>query len=98
MKECIRIEIVIEQSLVAKFEAIMHKLDNKAYTLITNISGLGERGHRRADELTGTSANCLIIIASDDPQQTERIVDAVRPLLKSSGGMCLISEAKWLKH
>ena len=97
MKPCKRIEIVIEQTLVHKFEDLMHKLDAN-YTLIFDVSGLGDRGHRRADELTGASTNCLAIVASDNEQLTSDVIESVRPLLAKSGGICLVSDAMWVLH
>lgn len=97
MKKCKRIEIVIEQTLANRFEELMHNLDAN-YTLISGVSGLGERGHRRADELTGASTNCLAIVASDNDKLTEQVVESVRPLLAKSGGICLVSDALWVVH
>lgn len=97
MKKCKRIEIVIEETLAHRFEDLMHKID-ASYTLVSGVSGLGERGHRRADELTGASSNCLAIVASDNEELTQQIVDGVRPLLAKSGGICLVTDALWVVH
>jgi hypothetical protein len=59
---------------------------------------MGDRGLRRADDPTGTSTNCVFLIACDNDKDVQKIVDAIRPVLAKSGGICLISEALWVRH
>jgi nitrogen regulatory protein PII len=98
MKLSRRIEIVIETPLAPKLTEILQRAGAPGYTLIPDVRGSGDRGVRRADELSGDSSNCMVIVACDDDPTIERILEAVRPLLARSGGMCLISEAQWLRH
>jgi hypothetical protein len=53
---------------------------------------------RRADELSGESSNCLVLIACDDQALVDALLEAVRPLLVRAGGICLVSDAQWLRH
>ena len=98
MKICKRIEIVIEKSMVPKLTALIKQLDLDGYTLIPEVRGSGDRGMRRADELSGESSNCLILIACDDQVKVEALLEGVRPLLVRAGGICLVSDAQWLRH
>jgi len=98
MKNCKRIEIVIETPMVQKLTDTLNQIGSPGYTLIPDVRGSGDRGVRRADELSGDSSNCLIVIACDNPTIIEKILEAVRPLLSRSGGICLVSEALWLRH
>ena len=98
MKPCKRIEIVIEEPMVPKLIQLLHEHGTDAYTCIHNIGGDGDRGRRRADELAGDSSNSLFIIACEDMGQVDSIVELVRPLIKRSGGICLVSDALWLLH
>lgn len=98
MKPCKRIEIVIEQPLARKLSEKLTELGAPGYTLIQQASGRGDRGIRRADEPTGTSSNCMFIIACDDEETVARILEGVRSLLSRSGGICLLSDAQWLRH
>jgi nitrogen regulatory protein PII len=98
MMPCKRIEIVVEQTLANRLAETLDMLGVSGYTLIGNASGSGDRGMRRADEPTGTMTNCIFIIASDDDILTERIVEHIRPILGTSGGMCLVSNAHWVRH
>lgn len=98
MKTCKRIEIVIEKSMVPGLTALIkhHGLDG--YTLVPDVRGSGDRGMRRADELSGESSNCLVLIACDDQALVDALLEGVRPLLVRAGGICLVSDAQWLRH
>lgn len=98
MKPCKRIEIVIEAPLAHRLAERLRQLGAPGFTLIPEVRGAGDRGERRADELSGDSSNCLILIACADQATVDRILEAVRPLLSSSGGVCLVSDALWLRH
>jgi len=98
MKPCKRIEIVIEEPMAPRLVELLRKLDVSGYTLLPNAAGDGDRGIRRADELAGDSSNSVFIIACEDDALLEQIVEGVRPLIKRSGGICLVSDANWLIH
>lgn len=98
MKPCKRIEIVIETPMVSSLMAILQRLNVPGYTLIPDVRGAGDRGVRRADDLSGESSNSLILIASDDEVIVAELLEAVRALIARSGGICLVSEAQWLRH
>lgn len=98
MKSCKRIEIVIEHSMVPTLTGLVKTLGLDGYTLITDVRGSGDRGMRRADELSGESSNCLVLIACEDEVLVRDFLEALRPLLSRAGGMCLVSDASWLRH
>ncbi len=98
MKPCKRIEIVIEQALAQRMAELLREHGAPGYTLIDRAGGRGDRGLRRADEPTGTSTNCMFVLACDDEQTVRSIVEAVRPVLSRSGGICLVSDAMWVRH
>lgn len=98
MKPCKRLEIVIEQPLMRRMAERLVELDAPGYTIIQQSSGRGDRGMRRADEPTGTSTNAIFIIACDDEQVVQGIIDGIRPILSRSGGICLVSDAMWVRH
>ena len=97
MQSCKRIEIVIEQRLLDRTIDALDSAGASGYTVVRGISGRGDRGRRGGDEITDVFTNCMIIVACDTGR-LQAIVEAVRPLLTASGGMCLVSEAQWLKH
>ena len=63
MKPCKRLEIVVEKPLSRHVARELVALGAPGYTLIGEASGRGDRGDRRADDPTGTSTNCIFIIA-----------------------------------
>jgi nitrogen regulatory protein PII len=98
MKACKRIEVVIEQTLSTRVAELLDELGAPGYTLLGSASGKGDRGTRRANESTGTFTNCVFVVACDDDGLTQRIVEGIRPLLSVSGGVCLVSDAMWVRH
>ena len=98
MKPCKRIEVVIERAVAAWLAGLLLEAGAPGYTFIDHASGRGDRGERRGDEPAGTSTNCMFIVACNDDAVVERIIDAVRPTLSRYGGICLVSEAFWLRH
>ncbi len=98
MTPCHRIEIVIEKTLAKRTAEKLVALEVPGYTLIDQAGGLGDRGERRADEPTGSSTNVVFIIACETETEVDKIVEGIRPLLARSGGLCLISEARWVQH
>lgn len=98
MKPCMRIEIVIETPLVGSLLELFKQLDVPGYTLISDVRGSGDRGVRRADELSGESSNSFVLVACDDKAIVDRLLEGVRGLIGRSGGICLLSDANWLRH
>lgn len=98
MKPCKRIEIVVEAPQAQRLTDALRQLGVAGFTLIPDVRGSGDRGERRADELSGDSSNCLILIACDNQATVDTILEVVRPLLSRSGGVCLVSDALWLRH
>jgi nitrogen regulatory protein PII len=98
VKPCKRIEIVIEQTLARHMASRLDELGAPGYTLISGVSGRGDRGLRQADELTDTFTNCIFVIACDDDELVSRIIEGVRAVLVRSGGVCLVSDASWVRH
>ena len=97
MKSCKRVEIVIEQALARRLAAALDDAGVPGYTLIRNASGRGDRGMREADEVTDTFTNCVFVIACE-ASLVEPLVERIRPMLVRSGGLCLVSDASWVRH
>jgi nitrogen regulatory protein PII len=98
MKPCKRIEIVVEEHLAGRMADQLDAAGAPGYTVIRRAGGRGVRGVRRADDPTGTATNCVFIVACDDDAQVEKVVAAIRVMLKRSGGLCLISDAHWIGY
>jgi nitrogen regulatory protein PII len=98
MKPCKRLEIVIEEHMSRRLAEMLDDLGVPGYTVIDQASGRGERGSRHADDISGAMTNCVYLIACPDDAMAQRIVERIRPLLTRSGGICMMSEAMWLRH
>ncbi|MEM7396677.1 MAG: transcriptional regulator [Verrucomicrobiota bacterium] len=97
MKPVKRIEIVIDAAHTPALLDVLKEADAPGHTLVRDVHGSGDRGDRTGDHLTEVFRNCLIIVACP-PEQCESLVEAVRPLLRKFGGICLVSDAQWLRH
>lgn len=92
-----RIEIVIDAAHTPALLTILKVVGMPGYTLVRDVQGTGDRGERGGDGLTDAFRNCYLIIAVPE-EAAEVIIESTRPLLERYGGMCLVSDAKWLKH
>lgn len=92
-----RIEIIVDALEVPDLVRRLEAAGVSGYTIIKDAAGKGERGLRDADELTGVFKNSYVMTACP-PEQIEKIVEAVRPILKLRGGVCLVSDALWVIH
>ena len=98
MRPCKRLEIVVERSQAAQLEAVLKDAGASGFTVIQNAGGGGDRGYRRADDVTDTDENCVFIVAAEDDGVQSRIVEGIRPILQRFGGVCLVSDAHWVIH
>jgi len=92
-----RLEIVVEAAQEHAVEKMIARCGIDGFTLIREVAGHGHRGDRDADGLTGTFQNVCYIVAAP-PDAAQRLIDALRPLLAESGGMCLVTDAMWVNH
>lgn len=92
-----RIEIIIDSLGVEVVIAILKTQRASGYTIIRDVTGTGDRGPRMGDELTDVFKNSYIMIACPE-EKLSALVEAIRPQLKEFGGVCLVSDAMWIKH
>lgn len=97
MKPVKRIEIVVDQAELPRLIEALDAGGVGGYTVLRDALGMGRRGRRGGDGLSGEFSNGVVIIAAaaDDAL---RIVELVRPVLRRHGGICLMSDAQWLIH
>ena len=92
-----RVEIVTDTLELDRILALLDKAGVSGYTVIRNAEGKGHRGIRSGDDLTSVFQNSYVLTTCSE-EQLEKIVAAVRPVLKRIGGVCLVSDALWLIH
>jgi nitrogen regulatory protein PII len=59
MRPCKRVEIVIERSQAERLAIILKDAGADGFTIIHHAGGTGDRGYRRADDVTDTDENCI---------------------------------------
>jgi PII-like signaling protein len=97
MEPVCRIEIVIGAPHVPQLLEVLERHGLRGYSQIRGVTGAGERGHRWGDELTSVSSNSYVLTTCP-PARLDALADDLRPLLAQVGGMCLVSDARWLPH
>lgn len=91
-----RFEIVIGIEQLEHLTEILDKCAVRGYTVLKNAGGLGSRGMRDPDDVLLEQENVMVVLACKD-DQAQRVVNELRPALKSLGGMCLISDCLWVE-
>ena len=97
MRDVKRIEIVVEATQEETIRKLIEDAGIDGFTLLHAVAGQGQRGERSGDGLSDAFQNVVFVIAAPEEQVTA-FVESVRPVLKRTGGVCLVSDARWLKH
>lgn len=92
-----RVEIIIDHVAQRHLSEVLEQNGFNSYTLLPDTSGKGDRGSRVGDGFSGEFNNSYFLVAC--PEATvQKLVDLVRPMLKQFGGVCLVTDALWVKH
>lgn len=97
MKSVKRFEIIIERLHARDVTDALESAGVTGYSMVRDVIGTGDRGDRAGDELTDVFRNCCIIVAVP-VEVANHVIEAIRPLLKAYGGVCLVSDALWVNH
>ncbi len=97
MRPIKRVEIITDALEIERVAQLLEQHGVTGYTIIRDVIGKGERGIRRGDELSGVFKNSYLLTTCE-PEQLPAIVEAVRLILQQRGGVCLVSDAMWVKH
>jgi len=97
MQAAKKVEIICDTVEVKNVVEILEGIGVTGYTIIRDVVGKGGRGMRRGDDLTDVFKNSMILTVCDDKQIPE-VVEAIRPVLKKFGGICLISDTHFVIH
>lgn len=92
-----RIELVIEAVEKQRVISTLRAINIFNYTIYKHVGGYGERGARDDLAFGEKFENVTFVIACPEDQLTT-IIESLRPILKSYGGMCLVSDAQWIVH
>lgn len=97
MEHVKRIEIVTLSLEIGRLCRALERAGVTDYTVIDDARGKGDRGVRGNDELSNVFKNSLLLTTCD-PENLDRALDAIRPILERFGGVCLVSDAQYLVH
>jgi nitrogen regulatory protein PII len=92
-----RIEIITDSLETREVCRVLNGLSLSGYSVIRDVTGRGERGVQSGDDLTDVFKNSMVLLACP-PERVSEIVEAIRPILKRRGGICLVSDAMWVIH
>ena len=91
-----RIEIVVASESLNELVDLLREARIRGYTVIKKAGGLGSRGERDPEDYSLEEENAVIVIACED-DLAERLIMLLYPRLKECGGMCLVSDCRWVK-
>lgn len=97
MQPAKKVEIICDSVEVKNVLEILESTGIVGYTIVPDVIGKGERGIRRGDDITGVFKNSMIITVCD-AALIPAVVEAIRPVLKRFGGVCLVSDAQYVIH
>ncbi len=97
MKALKRVEIITGSLESSKVIRILDQNQINGYTLIKNVLGRGDKGEQDGEGLHNAFQNTYFLVACSE-DELDKITEPLRKLLKTSGGVCLISDAQWLIH
>jgi nitrogen regulatory protein P-II 1 len=68
----------------------------RGYTVLKNAGGLGSRGMRDPGDVLMEQENVMVVLACKE-DQAQKVLNELRPAMKSLSGMCLISDCNWVE-
>jgi PII-like signaling protein len=92
-----RIDIVVPEHLLREVLELIDRHGPSGYTVSRGLSGKGHRGVQSSDGIVAEFSNAAVLVACEETV-AKPLLDELRPLLGRFGGMCLVSDAQWLKH
>lgn len=96
MQDVKRLELVVESGLTGRFLEALDALGIPHRTVIPGIYGHGERGTRGGGPFSTFDNTYVLVVVP--PERVDEVVGAIRPLLQTAGGICLVSDAQWVSR
>lgn len=92
-----RVEIITDAAEMRHIVRILEQQGISGYTIIPDVVGRGQRGMRLGDDLSSAFQNSYLLTTCE-PEAIDTLVEAIRPVLQRRGGVCLVTDAWWLRH
>ncbi|BAY28009.1 nitrogen regulatory protein P-II [Calothrix sp. NIES-2100] len=97
MESVKRLEIITNSLEIPQVIKILDKIGVSGYTIIKDVTGKGDRGSI-IDDLEIQALTNAYVLSICTEEQEYQVVDAITPILKKFGGVCIVSDAKWIAH
>ncbi|GIG40300.1 P-II family nitrogen regulator [Cellulomonas phragmiteti] len=94
MQHVKRLDLVVGSRVATRFLEALDTLGLPHRTVIPGVHGYGQHGPRGSDPFA-TFDNTYLLVAVP-PDRVDEVVAALQPLLQEVGGMCLVSDARWV--
>jgi nitrogen regulatory protein PII len=92
-----KVEIITNSVELNEMKRVLDRLKVSGYSIIPGVTGMGDRGRVEGDEMTGVCTNVYLLVVCSEEKSLE-VTEAMRPVIKRCGGICLVSDATYLKH
>lgn len=87
-----KVEIITDALEVEGIVKLLDEVGVSGYSIISKeVTGKGRRGIRSGDKLTDLFKNSYIMVVCNEVEM-HKIVEAIRPVIKKFGGVCIVSE------
>jgi len=97
MQNVKKIEIVTDAVEMREVCRVLEAHGVTGYTIVPDATGKGERGVQSGDDLSDVFKNSFLFTICE-PEKVPELVEAIRPLLKKRGGVCIVSDAQYVIH
>jgi len=97
MKPYKKIEVVINALEKEHFVKILEKSGIRKFTMISEVTGRGDRGWQDGEGLTDSFKNVYFLVACS-AEELDKLTEPMRLFIKKVGGVCMVSDVMWLKH
>jgi len=92
-----KVEIITNSLELDKVLNLLENVGVSGYTVIKDVTGFGDRGKVINDFDSSALTNGYVMSICTETQE-EKVVETIRPILKKYGGVCIVSDAKWIVH
>lgn len=97
MQDIRKVEIIIDTFHIQDALNILEQVKVSGYTVIQNTSGKGDRGISCSDLDCDFTSSYIMTVCTNE-KQLNTLIELIKPLLQKVGGVCLLSDAKWVIH
>ncbi|MFM6188798.1 P-II family nitrogen regulator [Planktothrix sp.] len=97
MQDIKKVEIIIDTFHIQDALNILEQVKVSGYTVIQNTSGKGDRGLSCSDLDCDFTSSYIMTVCTNE-KQLNTLIELIKPLLQKVGGVCLLTDAKWVIH